>query len=150
MTRLITGLTTTALALLWTNFVHAGAKETPVKITHVVGKADSSGKQKVTITLAIDEGWHVYANPVGDEYYSPNAIVVKAKGAKAKVTYPPAKEKTESDGEKLRTFNVYVKGAQIVAEIIREGTDPVEFTVQYNACDKNRCLPPARVKFKID
>ena len=36
-----------------------------VKATAAAAKPDADGKQTVTLTLAIDKGWHLYANPVG-------------------------------------------------------------------------------------
>jgi DsbC/DsbD-like thiol-disulfide interchange protein len=139
-----------AVGALVSSNLRAGGDESPVKITHTVGKADSAGKQKVTFAIDIKEGWHVYANPVGDEDYAPNAIQVKAKGATIKVTYPPGKPKTEVENGKTRTFNIYKGQVQIVAEVTRAANTPAELTVQYNACDKDRCLPTKREKFKIE
>ena len=36
-----------------------------VKVTASADRPDADGKQSVTISLAIDKGWHTYANPVG-------------------------------------------------------------------------------------
>lgn len=140
------------MCALWSANLQAGKddKDAPVKVTHVVSKADSAGKQKVTFTLDIKEGWHLYANPVGDEEYAPNATQIKAKGATIKVTYPPGKVKTDNEGGKVRSFNVYKGKVQIVAEITRSADTPAELTLQYNACDSMRCLPTTRAKFKVE
>lgn len=127
-----------------------GHKE--VKISHVVSKPDADGKQKVTFTITPDDGWYIYANPVKNEEYAENATLIKAKGAILKVAYPPGKLKIIIDKEtkKETRIHAYTGEVQIVAEIQRIGDSLVVLTVQYNACDGNRCLTTARVPFKID
>jgi len=49
-----------------------------VTITATADKPDADGKQTVTLTLAIDAGWHLYANPVGNEDLKSVQTVVKA------------------------------------------------------------------------
>jgi hypothetical protein len=39
--------------------------EAAVKVSAAADKPDASGKQTVTITIAIDKAYHIYANPVG-------------------------------------------------------------------------------------
>ena len=34
-------------------------------------KLDADGKQTVAITIQIDKGWHIYANPVDDNSLRP-------------------------------------------------------------------------------
>src|SRR5262249_38417155 len=38
-----------------------------VKTTAEAAPADAAGKQVITITMSIEPGWHIYANPVGQE-----------------------------------------------------------------------------------
>src|SRR5262245_20509765 len=38
-----------------------------VKAVAAASAADEAGMQTVTLTLTIDKGWHIYANPVGNE-----------------------------------------------------------------------------------
>src|SRR5437764_919190 len=82
------------MASLGVNGLQAGGNgHKEVKISHVVSKPDADGKQKVTFTITPDERWYVHANPVKNEEYADNATVIKAKGAKLKVDYPPGKLK---------------------------------------------------------
>ena len=50
-----------------------------VKATAAAEKPDANGKQVITLTLAIDKGWHIYANPVGAEDFASVQTTVKAK-----------------------------------------------------------------------
>lgn len=132
--------------------LQAGGKEEPVKITAKAAKADSTGKQKVTLTLDIEEGWYVYANPVGNEEFASNAIQIKAKGATIKVNFPPAKVKKDVlDGKEIK-YNIYKGQVDIVAEVQRKGDGGVlEFSVRYNACnEKGICLPPRTKKLTVE
>src|SRR5258708_39690200 len=67
-----------------------------VKATAVAGKPDADGKQTVTLTLAIDKGWHLYANPVGQEDLASVQTTVKVKAKSAvdnvNVDYPASKK----------------------------------------------------------
>ena len=50
-----------------------------VKATAVADKPGPDGKQTVTLTLAIDKGWHLYANPVGTDDLAPVQTVVRSR-----------------------------------------------------------------------
>lgn len=130
--------------------IQAGGKVDPVKISAKGGKPDSAGKQKVTVTLTIEDGWYVYANPVDNEQFAPNALQVKVKGGTAKVVYPPAKEKTETLNGEIIKFKVYRNKAQVVAEVQRTA-NALEVAVRFNACnDKGQCLAPITKKVPVE
>src|SRR5438876_3852468 len=75
--------------------LRAGAKkDDKVKLTASATKPDAAGKQIVTVTFVIDKGWHIYANPVGNELLAEARTVVDIKAAgKPVVTvkYPAGK-----------------------------------------------------------
>ena len=107
----------------------------------------------VTLTLAIESGWHLYANPVGNEDFADNQTVVaavpKSKHEVLKVEYPagkPVKDKTVGD------YKVYEDTISIKAEVRRakDSTDPLELNVKVQACNDKTCLLPATVKVKVD
>src|SRR5262249_31448563 len=60
-----------------------------VKVTASADKPNAKGQQTVTINLAVDKDWYIYANPVGLEDFEDNQTLVKFTGKEAKIEYPP-------------------------------------------------------------
>ena len=120
-----------------------------VKATATAEKPDAAGKQVVTLTLAIDKGWHLYANPVGAEDFASvqTTVKVKAKGPLdgVKVVYPTGKEIKDAT---LGAYKVYEDTAAITITANRaKGDDsPLELTIKVQACNEKTCLLPAEVK----
>ncbi len=128
-----------------------------VKATAVAGRPGPDGKQVVTLTLAVDKGWHIYANPVGWDGAAAGqtVVTVKAKGelADVKVDYPRGKEATTEDidanGKNVRVhYFIYEDKATIPITVTRaKGDDsPLELTVAVQACNENSCLIPKKLK----
>ena len=153
MARRIFGIAALTFALVSCHTLLAGGIRPPVKATFQASKPDAMGKQTVTVTLQIEDGWHIYANPVGNEGYASNRVLFQATGAVVKVLYPPGEEKigTAADGKKF-TYNIHKGKVVIRAEVTRPSTPgPVELTLIYNACDANRCFPTNKDnKFKLE
>src|SRR5437870_4600761 len=101
-----------ALAALAIGFVgqigSAGGKLEPVKVQAAAGKADTADKQVVVVNVSIEKGWHIYANPVGNEDLAEAKTVVSIKAAgkpvSAKVNYPAGTSHTEKG---IGTYKVY-------------------------------------------
>jgi DsbC/DsbD-like thiol-disulfide interchange protein len=110
------------------------------------------GKQTVTITLDIEKGWHLYANPVkhNNEFLEQNQTVVKV-SAKEKITlnvdYPAGKPVTEGKEK----YNSYVGVIKIQAEVVRAkgDTSPLQISIDVNACTDKICLPQGVVKLTV-
>jgi DsbC/DsbD-like thiol-disulfide interchange protein len=120
-----------------------------VKIEAKAGEIAAGGTQEVTVTLTIDKGWHLYANPVGNDDLTDNQVVVtltsKNKLKDVKVEYPPGKlavDKTIGD------YKQYEGTVTIKAKVTREkgDTEPIDVAVKLQACDKTTCLAPATAK----
>jgi hypothetical protein len=115
-------------------------------------KPGEDGKQVLSVTLTIDKGWHIGANPPGE---SGKATVVqvrsKDKLQQLKVNYPPGKLIRDPDGD----YRIY-QGTVVMQTTVqraRGDTDPLQVAVRFAACtDKTkggRCLPPATVKLTV-
>jgi hypothetical protein len=152
MKTLIRLLAPVALAALAAGPAPAAAplkSDSVVKATAVAGTVGSDGKQTVTLTLAIDKGWHLYANPVGNEDLTSVQTAVKAaaKGSlgDVKVDYPPGKKIKDPV---LGEYSIYEDKAVIAVNVTRAGGDdsPVELTVRVQACSEKECLLPAEIK----
>jgi hypothetical protein len=133
----------------------AGTARAQLKKSDTVVKAEAKadpvgadGKQLVTITLTIDKGWHLYANPVGnaDLADSQTAVSVSSKNKlqDVKVEYPEGKlvkDKVVGD------YKTYEGKVTIKATVSRAkgDTEPLEVAVKVQACSESQCLLPATV-----
>lgn len=134
--------------------VHAGGKsDEEVQITAKASKLDGDGKQTITLTLVINKGWHIYANPVGNEDLASAAtqikVVAKAKPQDVKVNYPAGKEEVDKVVGKYR---YYVDKVEIPINVHRAAGDtgPLELSVRFMACNKGGvCKLPATVKVPV-
>jgi DsbC/DsbD-like thiol-disulfide interchange protein len=124
-----------------------------VKVAAMAEKPDANGKQVIAVTLEMDNGWHIYANPVEHEFVEKEATKVKAsidgKPVDLKVDYPKGKV-IEDDGGNYR---VYEKKVTITATLQRTKGDnrPLKVTVGFQACNdaKKKCLTHADVEREI-
>jgi DsbC/DsbD-like thiol-disulfide interchange protein len=128
----------------------APKSEDKVKFTVKAAKPES-GKQVVTLTLAIEKGWHAYANPVGNADLDPTKTVVTftsgGKPVPAKIEYPEGKLHKDTV---VGDYKIYEGTITIKATIDHTGTDPVEATVAIQVCDEGSCLAPSKVKLKVE
>jgi DsbC/DsbD-like thiol-disulfide interchange protein len=123
-----------------------------VKVAASADKPGADGKQVVTVTMTINKGWYIYANPVGLEDLASNKTVVtvgaKQKLASVKVDYPtPVVKKDKTLGD----YKIYQDKAVIKATVqrARGDTSPLQVTVDFMSCDGSRCLLPAKVKISV-
>jgi Flp pilus assembly protein CpaB len=132
-----------------------GKSDTKVKATATATTPDKDGKQIVTVTLDIEKGWYIYANPVGLKGQEDNQTVV-AFAAKEKVTaavkYPEGVVKTTTDEKKQEVrYRAYVGQVVLQAQLQRTAGDksPLQISIDVNACSSNTCLLPGVVKLTV-
>jgi DsbC/DsbD-like thiol-disulfide interchange protein len=125
-----------------------------VKASAVASKVDASGKQTVKVTLEVDKGWHIYANPVKNEDFESVQTVVtidaKTKLKDIKIQYPKGKEHELKGGV---NYFVYENKIVIEAEVTRSANDTsaLEVEVRFNACSDAQmvCLQPGSKRFTL-
>jgi DsbC/DsbD-like thiol-disulfide interchange protein len=123
-----------------------------VKVTAKTDKPAADGKQVVTVTLAVDKGWHVYANPVGLEDLAPVQTTItiegKAKPESVKVDYPPGKLVKDAV---VGNYKVYKDKTSIKVTVVRAKGDsgPLEVKVKVQSCNEKTCLLPATITVKV-
>jgi uncharacterized protein YyaL (SSP411 family) len=123
-----------------------------VQATAAPEKPGTDGIQTVMVMLAIDKGWHIYANPVGQEDLAAAQTTVtmeaKTKPEEVKIDYP--KGKAISD-KVLGKYWVYEDKVSIKATIRRAAgdTSPLEVTIKFQSCSDQLCLLPATVKVTV-
>lgn len=108
---------------------------------------DASGIRLVTLTLAIDPGWHLYANPVGKEPVgTPTTVSVPgARPDEVRVEYPPGKlVKDDVAGDHY----VY-EGRVTIRASVRRPPGPLDVNVKIQACTKTKCLMPATLTLSV-
>ena len=141
-------LYTLAGVLLISNSAASQTKsDAKVKVSATATKIEATGKQTVTVTLDIDKGWHIYANPVGDDLFEPVQTVVKVtagvKLVRVDVRYPTGKVHDDI-GIKWMSYEEKVD-ITIVVERAEGDTSALEVEASFNATSADRNLLPARV-----
>jgi DsbC/DsbD-like thiol-disulfide interchange protein len=155
--RLVAGLAVLSVAIVWPSVAFAGGKslesESKVKRSATATKPNDKGEQVVTITLDIDKGWHLYANPINsnEEFLAKNRTMIKiaskVKLVAVDVQYPPGTKHV--DGKSY--YDIYEGRVTIKANVQRAAgdTSPLEITLEVNACDENVCLKRSEIKLMI-
>src|ERR1043166_2194192 len=110
------------------------------------------GKQPVAITLDMDKGWSLYANPVNhnNDFLEANQTTVKV-GAKDKVQFKPKYPAGEQKVDKTEKYDVYkgVVKIEVAVQRTKGDTSPLEITIDVNACDSSVCLMPGKIKLMV-
>jgi thiol:disulfide interchange protein len=124
-----------------------------IKATAKATKPDDQGRQVVTVTIDINKGWYIYANPVGNEDFADNRTEVtvggKVKPAAVKVEYPEGKVKED---KVLGNYKIYTDQVVIRANVQRAAGDtgPLEVKVRVNSCNlKGLCLAQGEVTLTV-
>jgi uncharacterized protein len=153
MKRYCLGLCVVAgLAFAWAAFADAGGatkSESKVKASVEAAKVEKDGKQTVTITLAIEKGWHLYANPVNNDLLENAQTTVKVKGkvTEVRVKFPEGR----MQADKTQKYNVYEGTVKIPVTFKRAAgdTSAIEINVGVSACDDKLCLEPSTIKLTV-
>lgn len=146
----------TLLAFSAIALAQTGGKKTTESVVKVKAKADkpaADGTQTVTVTLTIERGWHIYANPPGNDDLKSSQTVVTISGADkpatTKTNYP--KGKTVKDAL-VGDYATYEGTAEVKLTIKRPlgGKGALEAAVKCQACNDKSCLPAATIKVNVD
>ncbi|HTU17225.1 MAG TPA: protein-disulfide reductase DsbD domain-containing protein [Gemmataceae bacterium] len=151
----VLALTLPAILLCDANTALAQAKKSDgvVKVEAKSDKPDADGKQIITITLDIENSWHIYANPVENEDLSGVQTVVsvasKGKLEDIKIEYPTGKLNGNQNGDEK--YRIYEGKVVIKARVKRASgnNNPLEVTIKLQACNDKTCLVPATIKKEL-
>jgi DsbC/DsbD-like thiol-disulfide interchange protein len=123
-----------------------------VKVEASGGKIDADGTQEVTLTINVEEGWHLYANPVGNADLTSAQTTVtitgKTKPKDVKIEYPKGKI---IEDKTIGNYSTYDGKVVIKAKVSRakDDTGPLDVTIKLQACNEKLCLPPGKVKVEV-
>ncbi len=96
------------------------------------------GWRRWKLTLVIEPGWHLNANPASAEFLVPT--LVEAEGARLQeIVYPAGHKVKMAYGD--APLAIYSGTVEIEGELLEE-TETARLMLTYQACDENRCLPP--------
>jgi uncharacterized protein len=104
---------------------------------------------EILVTLTIDPGYHLNANPASIDYLIPTVVTVPS-APDAKITYPVGqvfKPKFSPEG-----ISVYEGSVAIRAELPKGGLTPAASTpvrIDVQACTTQICLPPATLTTSV-
>jgi len=125
--------------------------ESVVKIEASASKPDNDLRQTVTVSIVIDESWHLYANPVPADFPGiPTTLTIEAQGKAidAKVEYPRGKLVKD---KVLGDYYVYEDKVKFKANVKRakEDNSSLKVIVKVQACNEKQCLLPGTVKVNV-
>jgi uncharacterized protein YyaL (SSP411 family) len=110
---------------------------------------------RMLVHLTIAEGWHVNANPTGNDFREPVELTITGtRGTKVTRTVYPRGHEIELP-EDEGTVWVYDGKASLYADLAIPraaggATERLTVSVRYFACEADRCLPPKTLTLEFD
>lgn len=109
------------------------------------------GTQRLVVSLDIDKGYHIYANPVGLESLAGSQTTLRASARidpELKVEYPAGKLVPDKEVGDYRIYEGQVR-IQAMVRRMPGDTGPLELNLKFQACSDRSCLLPATVKHQV-
>jgi DsbC/DsbD-like thiol-disulfide interchange protein len=123
-----------------------------VKVRATADPTSPQGLRRVIISLAVERGWHIYANPAGPEELRDAQTSIALIGPSSmrieSVGYPQGIEKRN---EIVGTYRVY-QGEVSIPVTLRptsESDDVPRLVVRFQACSDRACLPLAEMQVPL-
>lgn len=119
-----------------------------VKVTFTPGHM-ADGLEKVNVTISVAKGWHVYANPVGNDKLAESATVVEVRADGKKLAYhvlkyPKGADKKSDLGEYKVYEGTFGLGVELSHDEIKTARK-LTARVTVVACNDKMCLAPATI-----
>src|SRR5262249_32035136 len=121
----------------------------PVSADHVHVASTAAETDAITVTLKVDDQYHINANPASFDYLIPTALEIKGIQP-LKIEYPePIRftAKFAPDG-----LDVYEGSISIIAKFSKDnlkGLGAIQGTVTVQACTSQICLPPSNLPVSV-
>lgn len=117
----------------------------------------ANGNRSIAITLHIQKGWHVNANPASLPFLIPTAVQAEALGKAVPITvhYPPGRESNiQLDGKAILVYDndtILVVDFENGKSQRPQSAQNVTVIVTVQSCsDQGICLPPSTLKTVVD
>jgi uncharacterized protein len=104
---------------------------------------------EILVTLTIDPGYHLNANPASIDYLIPTVVTVPS-APDAKITYPAGqvfKPKFSPEGISVYEGSVEIRAELPKGRLTSAANAPLRIDVQ--ACTAQICLPPATLTASV-
>lgn len=116
---------------------------------HIVHAESSAKKKVVDITVKIDEGWHLNANPASMDFLIPTTVNVQTgQASKMEADYPKSEELSTS----LGSVNVYQGTIHIKVTVNADQSideDKLRLLMQVQACKESTCYAPSQITMPV-
>jgi len=126
------------------------ASKDKVKVhTHILHDQSTPTKKIIEVTVDIEGGWHLNANPASMDFLIPTVADIQAnQKSKVEVIYPNAEKLTTPLGE----INVYA--GQIKIKTVVTSSQPIDekklrLLLQVQACKETTCYPPSQIAVNV-
>ncbi len=126
----------------------AGAAAPVVALTgHAV--PEESGGARVTAIVEVKPGYHVNAHRPNEDFLIPTVLTLSSPGVEfTEPEYPmPVAQRFAFAGDE--PLLVYSGRFEIRARALTTPQHPISLRLRYQACDDERCLPPATVETTV-
>jgi hypothetical protein len=110
-------------------------------------------RAEIHVTIDLDEGLHVYGEPIPDGYIPTTVTVTGTEGLSiGEPEYPPTRPfRVEGLNDEFHVFDGEVRiVVPLVSTIREEGTAAVDLEVSYQACTDAYCLIPRKDSLHIE
>lgn len=121
--------------------------------TATLAAPDKDGKRALTLTLKVEQPWHIYANPVDHDDLEGAMTKVEVFGSGKKlpaaIDYP--KGTAEKDGKGME-YRVYGGEVVIKGVVVAKDASELEVKVKVQACtsgENGRCLAPSTLSIPV-
>ena len=134
------------------------AGKTPEIVTGMaflsIDRLPPGGICKVLVQLQVAKGWHIHANPAGDDFAQATELLVTSElGAHlTKVKYPAGEKvpRDEGDPPTLQySGKVSLQGLLEIPADAAAKKDELTIKVTYQACNDAKCLPQKTLTLKV-
>lgn len=136
--------------------LHMPSSADKVSVAVSTSPGSANDKRSMAITLHIQKGWHVNANPASLPFLIPTTVRAKLSGKAVPlaIRYPPGRESDIRLGGK--PIRVYNNNTVLVAQFedrkspIPQSTQDLDIFVAVQSCsNQGICLPPSTLKEEI-
>jgi uncharacterized protein len=128
------------------------AQNVQAKIALANAKVAPGHDVGVTVDIAIEPGWHIYGNPVPEDFVATSVAFDSPVIAKQQIKFPPPTPVTfKGLGETLPVYEKSVRaaGTVLIDPKSKPGDYQIAGTFKFQECNDNICKMPQAVKFEI-